>query len=220
MTELAAAGIAALQLVFAAHLNCLASPGTLVGHLVTNGGGSNPIVYALTGGDIGDFAIKANTIVVGKSGIARAHCGQTQTVTASATQSDLTLGKYVLTSGAVALDGGFGYWGTSPAVQAYPINRGLGQQWQWNGSTFASVIVLSNDAGKQDGHLCTGCGAYLADAGNGSATEKPTGDSFMVLAVDGGYTIQSLRTGNYLSLGTNGALAFGATQTVWTASAP
>jgi hypothetical protein len=44
----------------------------------------------------------------------------------------LSSGTYTITSGANAVDGGFGYWGNVPAVQFYKIISGnTMQQWNW-----------------------------------------------------------------------------------------
>jgi hypothetical protein len=99
-----------------------------------------------------------------------------------------------------------------PAVQLYPTNGGTGQQWTWNGSTFSNVIVATNDGGKNDG---TVAGPFLADAGNGTATENATGDPWTVLPSGTGYTLRDNRTGLYMSVVSN-ALAMSAAQTVWT----
>jgi len=121
-------------------------------------------------------------------------------------------GTYLITSGGNAVDGGFGYWGSTPAVQLYPTNSQGGQQWVWNGSTLSNVPV------KNPGQYTNVSGPFMADAGDGTVTENATGDTWTVSASGNGYTIRDKRTGHYLSIVSN-ALAMSATQTVWTIAA-
>jgi hypothetical protein len=121
-------------------------------------------------------------------------------------------GTYVISGGSNAVDGGFGYSNTSPYVQLYPTNGGTGQQWTWNGSKLSNMKIAA-------GGSAGATGPFLADAGNGTATEGATGDAFNLIPVSGGYNVQDARTGNYLGIANN-ALAFGTAQkSVWTFSA-
>jgi len=122
-------------------------------------------------------------------------------------------GTYVISSGTNSVDGGFGYWNVTPYVQLYPTNRTTGQQWIWNGSKLSNVEVA---AGGSRGAT----GPFLADSGNGTATENSTGDTFKLIPVSGGYNVQDLRTGNYLGNASN-VLVFGTAQkSVWSFTSP
>jgi hypothetical protein len=108
------------------------------------------------------------------------------------------------------VDGGFGYYGVTPPVQAYPTNSGTGQQWVWNGSLLRNVLVAGG------GGVLTG--PYMADNGDGTVTENATGDAWTVSNTGNGYTVRNNRTGQYLSNVSN-VLGMSSTQTVWTISA-
>jgi hypothetical protein len=124
-------------------------------------------------------------------------------------------GTYVITSGSNSVDGGFGeYPGNSPFVQLYSTNNGSGQQWIWNGSTLQNMLV---PVGGAPG---AASGPFLADAGNGTATESAAGDTFKLIPVTNGYNIQDIRTGNYFSI-VNGALVLGTkSKSIWSFSVP
>jgi hypothetical protein len=124
-------------------------------------------------------------------------------------------GTYVITSGSNAVDGGFGeYPGNSPFVQLYPTNNGSGQQWTWNGSTLQNMLV---PVGGVPG---AASGPFLADAGNGTASESATGDTFKLTPVTSGYNIQDIRTGNYFGIA-NGTLVLGTkSKSVWSFNVP
>jgi hypothetical protein len=117
-------------------------------------------------------------------------------------------GTYIISLGGNAVDGGFGYWGDVPFVQLYPTNSGTGQQWVWNGSLLGNVLVSG-------GGSVGATGPYMADNGDGTVTENPTGDAWTVSASGTGYTVRNKRTGRYLSVVSN-ALAMSSTHTVWT----
>jgi hypothetical protein len=112
--------------------------------------------------------------------------------------SPLAAGTYEITSGSQIIDGGFGYWGATPAVQFYSINNNAYQHWTWDGSRF----------------LNNGWAAYMADAGNGTVTENSSGDTWTVTASGSGFVVKNNRTGNYLENNGN-ILAMGPTPTVW-----
>jgi hypothetical protein len=99
-------------------------------------------------------------------------------------------GTYEITVGTKAVDGS-----APPAVSYSAITASTGQQWRWNGSSFANVQS----------------GALLADNGNGAPTENSTGDTFNLLAAGAGWNIVDARTGNYLGI-LNGALSFNMNQ--------
>jgi hypothetical protein len=128
-------------------------------------------------------------------------------------------GRYVISVGTASgieyIDGGFGATpGTSPFVQLDLQNHAIGQQWIWNGSTLQNVDIPVRGASG------AASGPYLADAGNGTATEKATGDTFKLIPARGGYNIKDLTTGNYLGLA-NGELVVGAKYiSVWSFTAP
>ena len=118
-----------------------------------------------------------------------------------ATSSSLSSGTYHLTSGSNSVDGGFGYWGNTPAVEFWATQSTNGyQKWVWNGSTFANVSYS---------------GYYMADNGDGTVTENTSGDTWTVTTVSGGYTVKDNRTGNYLT-DNSGTLAMSGTATTWT----
>jgi len=104
-------------------------------------------------------------------------------------------GTYEITANSQAVDGS-----ASPIVGLSSITGTAGQQWIWNGATFANIQS----------------GASLADYGNGKPIESWTADTFNLLAAGSGWNIVDARTGNYLGI-TGGALTFNKTQkSSWT----
>jgi hypothetical protein len=106
----------------------------------------------------------------------------------------LPVGTYLMVGvSGQAVDGGFGYWGASPGVQLYPINRNPFQQW-----TYDSSGRLDNG----------GWAKAMIDAGNGTVEQSPSGDSWTILSSGGGYTVQNNRTQRYL-IDNGGTLTMG-----------
>ena len=104
----------------------------------------------------------------------------------SPTPTALAHGTYVFQSGSVVVDGGFGYFGNTPAVQFYsPISGNLYQEW-----TYTSLGTLQNV-----GYT----GYFMTDAGNGTVSEATTGDSWTILLSGSSYAVKNNRTGNYLT---------------------
>jgi hypothetical protein len=121
--------------------------------------------------------------------------------TGTGSAGSLVSGTYAITFGNSAVDGGYGANGATPAVQFYQTTSANPMQsWNWNGSTFQNVGYA---------------GHYMADAGNGTISEPPAGDTWSPVLVSGGYTIRNNRTGNYLS-NVSGTLSMSKTATVWT----
>jgi len=77
-----------LHLVLGFTLACLSPPGTVIAVLSTSGGDGNPISYSLSGTApiVSDLMINGTALVVGRSGIAPAHCGTKGNVIVQATQ--------------------------------------------------------------------------------------------------------------------------------------
>jgi hypothetical protein len=119
---------------------------------------------------------------------------------------------YIISVGSNSVDGGGGWFGLVPAVALGATNAGQGQQWTWNGSTFANVYTAANPGGAVSG-------PYMADHGDGTVTQTSPGDTWTVSASGSGYTVRNKRTGLYLSIVAN-VLAMSSTQTAWTLSAP
>ena len=119
----------------------------------------------------------------------------------------LANGTYRISINSQSVDGGFGYWGVTPAVQLYPNNSGACQKWTWNGST-----LLNNCPDMGNGPWI---GHYVAEAGNGAVSE-PTGtpDTWAITASGSGWIIQNSRTSRYLS-NNGGTLGMSPTRTVW-----
>ncbi len=110
-------------------------------------------------------------------------------------------GTYVLESGTLAVDGGFGHYNDTPAVQFYSaasVGSNTYQEW-----TLSAAGTLLNVGMGTD---------YLVDHGDGTASETATADDFTVTASGAGYTIEDKRTGKYLT-NNSGTLGFAATGT-------
>jgi hypothetical protein len=75
-----------LQLSFGAVIPCAAPPGTAVASITPVGGNKKPVVLRLTEGDVADFAISGDSIVVGPAGISPDNCGTSQTLQVTAKQ--------------------------------------------------------------------------------------------------------------------------------------
>jgi hypothetical protein len=64
---------------------CGVAPGSVVQTLGTLGGDGNAVTWSIAG-DTTDFVLSGSSVVVGPNGVSTASCGQTKTVTATATQ--------------------------------------------------------------------------------------------------------------------------------------
>jgi hypothetical protein len=187
---------------------CNAAPGTLIAAIITTGGNGGPITFL---SDATDFLVAGAKVVVGPGGLAARCAGITENVGISATQ--LPSSGYNFTSAGDSIDGGFGFWGTSPAVEVYPtLLTNDFQRWLWDGSRLANKSIAASRG--------QAAGPYLAESnsakgGDGTATENATGDQFAVIPWATGWLIQDKTTGHYLGI-VAGVLAFGATQTIWT----
>jgi len=187
----------------AAKIPCNMPPGTLVAKIITTGGNGGPISFL---SDATDFPVAGSTVVVRPGGLAAGCAGKTENVKISATQ--LPTSGYNFTSAGSSIDGGYGFWGGTPAVELHAtlLDNDF-QRWLWDGSRLAnkSIVAARGQA----------AGPYLADHGDGTATENATGDQFAVIPWGTGWLIQDKTTGRYLGI-IGGVLAFGATQTIWT----
>jgi hypothetical protein len=184
-----------------------------------------PCSFSLVNNPNSYFAISGNNLITAKSGGMTVGAYSVQVNATPLTLSDLPSftiaviapplpnGTYIITSGSNAVDGGFGASpGHTPFVQLFTTNKGVGQQWVWNGATFQNVgIPLGGVSGAASG-------PFLAGAGDGTATENASGDTFILIKVTGGYNIQNARTANYLGIASN-KLNFGTQKSVWTFAA-
>ena len=127
------------------------------------------------------------------------------------TPVSLPSGVHLITGRGNGVDGGFGSYNPTLYGQLYPTNGVSGQQWRWNGSTFSNVLIAAGGSSDAAGPL-------LADAGDGTTTEKPSGDTCTVSPSVNDDTIRDSRSGKYCSVVSN-ALAMSATQTLWTIAA-
>lgn len=116
----------------------------------------------------------------------------------------ISSGTYAIEMAGASLDGGFGFWGGTPAVQLYPTTAGNNYQ-RW---TYTASRSLQN----------VGFGKYMIDAGNGTVSESTTADTWTILRSGSGFTLRNDRTKNFAT--NNGTLAMagpsnGANQ-IWT----
>jgi hypothetical protein len=182
---------------------CNAAPGTVVAKIITTGGNGGPISLL---SDATDFVVAGSNVAVGAGGIAAASCKTTENVGISATQ--LPSAGYNFTSAGSSIDGGYGFWGVAPAVELHvTLLTNDFQRWLWDGSRLANKSIAAAPG--------QAAGPYLADHGDGTATENATGDQFAVIPWGTGWLIQDKTTGHYLGI-VAGVLAFGPTQTIWT----
>jgi hypothetical protein len=181
---------------------CNAAPGTVVSKVITTGGNGGPISFL---SDATDFPMAGANVVVGAGGLAASCGGKTETVGISATQ--LPSAGYNFTSAGSSIDGGYGFWGVAPFVELHAtVLTNDFQRWLWDGSRLANKSIAAAPG--------QATGPYLADHGDGTATENATGDQFAVVPWGTGWVIQDKTTGRYLGIA-GGVLAFGPTQTVW-----
>lgn len=117
-------------------------------------------------------------------------------------------GTYVIKSGGLALDGGFGHWNQVPAVQLYAAaspGSNPYQEWTLGGAGTLLNVGMGN--------------RYLVDEGNGTAAETTAADDFTIATSGSGFTITDARTGKLLT-NDNGVLALaaasGSANQVWT----
>jgi hypothetical protein len=66
---------------------CSAPASTVVASLSTTGGDGSAVMFGITGGDTTDFTISGSSVVVGQNGISSSDCGQSETLTVSASQN-------------------------------------------------------------------------------------------------------------------------------------
>jgi hypothetical protein len=185
---------------------CNAAPGTVIAKIITTGGNGGAISFL---SDATDFVAAGSNVAVGAGGIAGCPPpggSKTEIVKISATQ--LPSAGYNFTSAGSSIDGGYGFYGVTPAVELHAtlLDNDF-QRWLWDGSRLANMKILANPG--------QAAGPYLADHGDGTATENASGDQFAVIPWGTGWLIQDKTTGRYLGI-LGGVLAFGATQTIWT----
>jgi hypothetical protein len=181
---------------------CNAAPGAVVAKVITTGGNGGPITFL---SDATDFPVAGSSVVVGAGGLAAKCGGVTENVGISATQ--LPSAGYNFTSAGSSIDGGYGFWGGAPAVELHvTLLTNDFQRWLWDGSRLANKSVAASRG--------QAAGPYLADHGDGTATENATGDQFAIIPWGTGWLIEDKTTGRYLGIA-GGVLAFGPTQTVW-----
>ena len=133
-----------------------APAGTVIGTLSADEGNTEiPCTFSLLNNPNNYFAISGNNLVTAKNGgmaagqyavqVAATPISLSVSAGFTITVADTSMpppappappppaasfpnGTYLITSGGNAVDGGFGYWGSTPAVQLYPTNSQGGQQ--------------------------------------------------------------------------------------------